>query len=313
MGEQNKNQKHIEAGTPKEMENSDLKRMISEFNPEDSQTADVETFVAPPEQWSWTRLEYLTRSPKRIRILRYLQEQPGEKSELADQLDIPRSTLLRTLKEMSEYGWTTEIENGVYDITPIGSVVVDLFCEFYTHFRSVFGLAQLYHVLPSSLTENYVTEFKYLCDINLSEVTVCLSTSAAPYAPMRRFAEKVKESDVNCVFLGTSNPLYNDPIQQRLEEGSINQLIIPEDIVNVFLQDEELNSRFTDRSVSVAITENKFRYAGLTTNDFLLIEGLDSNMKSQIVVELPFTSDIVSDLASQLIGQLEENAASFEK
>lgn len=320
MGENNRiNQgqsqelEHLELDSAKGTHSPAPNETASKSGAEDSEAVDVETPLALPAEWSWTRLEYLTRSSKRIRVLQYLQEQSGEKSELAEQLDIPRSTLLRTLKEMSEYGWTVETKNGVYDITPIGSIVIDLFEKFYRKFKPIAGLAQLYHILPAELTDECSVEFEKLNAIDPSEITVYLATSVSPYVPMRRFAERIQTRDISCVFLGTSNPFYNVPVRQLLKEGSIDKLIIPRANVEPILQYENCESRPIDQSVSVSITENNFRYGGFTTNDSLLIEGLDGNMKSQIVVELPFTSSTVSDLASQVIGQLEENATSWSE
>jgi predicted transcriptional regulator len=69
----------------------------------------------------WSRVEYISRSKNRVQILQYLLEHKNS-DNITDDLDIPRSTIIRTLGELSEYGWISGLNSGSYQITQGGKL-----------------------------------------------------------------------------------------------------------------------------------------------------------------------------------------------
>lgn len=263
------------------------------------------------ETWSWEPFEYLARSPKRIRVLHALEEGSCRKADLVDGLNISRSTLLRTLKEMTEYVWVTEVQNGLYDTTPTGKKTAALVEEFYGQFHTLTGLTQLDQVLLSELTD--CTEFRSLLQAGVvhTGITIYVSTPDAPYEPMQQFAKGLRSAEIDCLFLGVPNPFYTEPIRDLLKEESVSKLTISRNIVSAIVEREQLTNIHARGSVSLSITEDSFRYGGYLTDRELVIEGIDeADSMTQIVVELPFRSDIVEEWADHILSTLKTDADS---
>lgn len=68
-------------------------------------------------------MAYLSRSENRMRILHALTKRPFEQRELAENTDIPRSTLRRIVTEMNEHGWAERTLDGEYVATPTGELM----------------------------------------------------------------------------------------------------------------------------------------------------------------------------------------------
>ncbi|WP_139231257.1 hypothetical protein [Halostagnicola kamekurae] len=293
-------------------EDDALNRRGVEYIFETPQEVSGKSSIAQFEKWTWTRLEYLARSPRRIRILRYLRNNSEQRETISEDLDIPQSTLIRTLKEMTEYGWITKVSSGEYTVTSMGSAIADMFGDFYMRFEVVASLSQLHKLLPEELMEQNPFSKDDLGIINPSDIITCIATPDSPYAPMQRFAEKFRTADVNNIFLGVSNPLYYNLISKSINNNSSIKLFIPREVGRDIFKGNRLNQPLFNNSISVSFTGNKFQYCGLTTDDSLLIEGLNKDMKSQIVVELPRTYDTVEDWTSYIISHLEEKSTSVE-
>jgi len=274
-----------------------------------AETSDSDSPAVLFKDWSWNRFEYLARSPKRIRVLHVLKEDSCRKGTLADELNIPRSTLLRTLKEMGEYGWVVEMQNGIYEITPSGEQVVDIVDRFYKQFHSLAGLTQLDQVLPSKLTD--CAEFRSLLQEcrNSIGVTTHMSAPDAPYEPMQRFAEGLRSAEIECLFLGVTNPFYKNPLQDLLRERAVSEVAISCSVVDTLCQYEQLSSIDGDGSVSVSVTEDSFEFGGYRTSEEFVVEGLDEDHKTQVVVVLPLTSRAVVEWSDYIISDLKAEAS----
>ncbi|RYJ08254.1 hypothetical protein ELS19_16975 [Halogeometricum borinquense] len=274
---------------------------MAESRPPVSRERDSGHTVPSFENWSWEWLEYLARSPRRIRVLHVLDENAHRKGELSDTLNIPRSTLLRTLREMIGYGWVAERQTGLYEITLAGGLVVDVFEEFYRQFHSLAGLTQLEQVLPSELTN--CPEFQSLFQrrVGYDEASTYVSTADSPYEPMRNFAEKLRSEDIECLFLGVANPFYSDSLRRSLDDGSISELIVSRNVMDDISQRESFDDLRSVAGGSLSIAEDTFRYNGFTTGQTLVIEGLnEEDLMTQVVVELSLTVDTVREWSERI-------------
>lgn len=256
------------------------------------------------ENQSWEQIEYLTRSTKRIQILRAIQSSASQKSELANELCIPKSTLLRTLKRMVEYGWVDQIEKNRYDITPVGDKILSTFDDFYHQINTLVGVSNLEQVLPSDVTD--CPEFLSILrtEIDYTDFTEYLSTQESPYSPMQKFITGLRSAEIECLFLGISNPFYTESVCKRLSKGDPSQLILSQDVADTICQYNTKNGLCVHESVSVYVTEDRFRYGGYTTDDQVVIEGIGSSMATGVVVELSLNYDPVQEWTNKIISQL---------
>lgn len=67
-------------------------------------------------------IDYLTRSPRRIRVLERLHESSRSRRDLKEGVEASRTTLSRMLADFEERGWVTR-SNGEYRTTPEGDLV----------------------------------------------------------------------------------------------------------------------------------------------------------------------------------------------
>lgn len=67
-------------------------------------------------------IDYLTRSPPRIRVLERIHESPRSRQDLKDGIDASRTTLSRMLADFEERDWITR-SDGTYRTTPEGDLV----------------------------------------------------------------------------------------------------------------------------------------------------------------------------------------------
>ncbi|MDS0476838.1 winged helix-turn-helix domain-containing protein [Natrinema sp. 1APR25-10V2] len=68
-------------------------------------------------------MAYLSRSENRLRILHVLTQHQYEPRELAEETDVPRSTLRRIVTELVDRGWAERTIDGTYVATPVGELL----------------------------------------------------------------------------------------------------------------------------------------------------------------------------------------------
>jgi predicted transcriptional regulator len=81
-------------------------------------------------------VDYLTRSPNRVRVLSGLSESPRERRELAEETGITRPTLSRILDELVERGWVAR-DGRTYHATALGRFLAGEFEAFVERVRPV--------------------------------------------------------------------------------------------------------------------------------------------------------------------------------
>lgn len=73
-------------------------------------------------EWPLETVEFLARSPSRVRVLEAIQEDPRTRNELKDLTDVSRFTLSRTLADFEDRGWI--VRSGQrYELTGKGGLV----------------------------------------------------------------------------------------------------------------------------------------------------------------------------------------------
>jgi len=183
--------------------------------------------INPTETEAFEQLSFLARSPNRTAILRALYHAPHDRHELETLTGAPRPTLARILGELEERGWV-ERENHEYDTTVIGGLVVEELLRTLRAVSTVHRLRQLLMNVPSEAIS---------LDIEaLSEATVTVAEPGAPFRPVKRFGELIRESstlrDLNKSFIGH---LCRAELTELLDDGGSMTVIYEPEVVDSML------------------------------------------------------------------------------
>lgn len=125
-------------------------------------------------------IEYLARSPSRVRVLDAIHEAPRERHELADVTDVSRVTLSRILANLEGRDWI-ERTNGRYEATPRGAFVAAELTQLLANMEMLEELDGAMEWLP---TDQF--DFDLTC---LRDADVAMSSWGDHTAQIRRVAE----------------------------------------------------------------------------------------------------------------------------
>jgi predicted transcriptional regulator len=131
-------------------------------------------------------VEYLSRSPVRVRLLAALRAGPVTRAELRDRLDVARTTVGRNVDRMAGLGWIEETPEGPR-LTALGAFVVAEFRDLLDAFAVGDDLAPLLERIPAD-------EFD-LDPARLADARVTVATDAQPLAPIDRVTTIRADSD----------------------------------------------------------------------------------------------------------------------
>lgn len=92
-------------------------------------------------------IEFLARSPNRIRVLDALTAEPIERYDIEDATGVSRATLGRILDDFEERGWVTR-EGRQYETTHVGNYVDREFTGLVERFEPVPALNQVGQWFP---------------------------------------------------------------------------------------------------------------------------------------------------------------------
>lgn len=96
---------------------------------------------------SLEEIEFLARSPNRIRVLDALIAEPMERHAIEDETGVSRATLARILNAFEKRGWATRTGRQ-YEATPVGEYVAREFTDLLTRFEPVPELNEVAQWFP---------------------------------------------------------------------------------------------------------------------------------------------------------------------
>lgn len=128
---------------------------------------------------------FLAGSENRVRVLQALAEDAHTRSELVDASDSSRPTVSRILSAFDERGWIRE-RNGLYEATPLGTMVADAFDSLETATATA---QHLHDVLPYLPVDTMGFDLRRLRD-----ATIVNQSSGDPLAPIRYGMELIRAS-----------------------------------------------------------------------------------------------------------------------
>ncbi|WP_435365292.1 helix-turn-helix transcriptional regulator [Haloarchaeobius sp. DYHT-AS-18] len=162
---------------------------------------------------------------KTVDLLTILREEPVHKADLADELDVSKSTV---------YNWTSELEalglcertTGGYAITRIGRAHLRLYHDFADLSRRIYRDNELLDELPAEC----VPPAPILMDMRAA------TSGQDPYALVERFTARAREADkIRCLLPSASSPVLSG-FTRGLDCGAFDLEIVVESSVREYIE-----------------------------------------------------------------------------
>lgn len=220
-------------------------------------------------------IEYLSRSPSRLKVLKAIQEKPRSRRTLREMTDVSRVTLSRMLDTFEDRGWVKRT-NGEFKLTSEGSYVASELARLVGNFNTLNELDGAMEWLP---VEEF--DFDLAC---LSDAEVTTSDWRDHTAQIRRTADVIHGSER---IVGTASGMSRDVVE-ALWETTMNddasfEAIYDSMAIDIARSDKELRQQHRDM-IDLENTEF-FRYEGdeepipmvMVCDDYVILCGYDES------------------------------------
>ena len=226
-------------------------------------------------------LEIVDVLRKRREILACLLDDPRDKSTLVDELDIPRSTLDRAVRELESVRVVT-YSDGEYVVTGLGERLTRDFFRFVDRAELALELEPFLRWAPS---EEFELDIRWLADAELLG-----PTDADPYAMINRHMQRLKEMDyVRGMLPVTGLHAHEAAHESIVENGAEGKLIVEPDVAEVLTSKapfadltEEMLA--TDRFELFVCDDSIPYFVGVFDDDIVQI-GVDENGEPRAMIE----------------------------
>lgn len=197
-------------------------------------------------------VDYLTRSPNRVKVLSRLSESPRGRRELAEEADVTRPTLSRILDELVEREWVVS-DGRTYRATPLGRFLVREFERFVERVRPVTLLDDVARWFPR---EGF--EFE-LARLATAEVVTATPTNAV--APTTHAVRELRRATEVVVLSPAVLPSAIEACRDRTIDGDQRiEAVVTRAVVDALREDPDLSRTLHDM-LTAGRTE-VFRYDG---------------------------------------------------
>lgn len=162
-------------------------------------------------------IDLLRRSP----VLEVLEEEPLDRRELQERVDISRATSHRYTRLLGDLG-VIEKSDDEFRLTESGILLTDALIRFKREALSALALAPVLEAVQNAPVD---------LDIEaLAEATVTSAERGDPYSPVARFIALVRETETLQGFdMDGIAPLYLEEIQRQIVDGmETEDLVLPE-------------------------------------------------------------------------------------
>lgn len=223
-------------------------------------------------------LSYLARSETRPAILSALPESGGvERRELRERVDASRSTLVRALDRMGEFGWVDDADEG-YRLTALGEFVADSFEAVREDFETANGLSAFLERVPAH-------EFD-LDPHLLADARVTAATPAEPLAPVDRVVEIRADSERVRELSSVVARDSAEQVAERATEGS-HEVVLTADVVESLTSGSEYGEAFESAlgTVDFYVHDGDFPFLLALLDDRVALGVVDEHDRPQVLVE----------------------------
>ncbi len=215
-------------------------------------------------------IEFLARSPYRVRTLNALSEEPRSRSELREATGASPSTVGRLLREFEERRWIRRTGHE-YETTQLGAFVASGMADLLERIETERQLREVWIELPIDSCELSVEA--------VSDATVTLAEASAPYRPIDRFVSLLEGTD-RFRFLGSELALI-EPCRteacQLIADGMRAEIIDPPAVaIDVLEAYPELCARMLETgNVTIYLHDDLPEYSLCLLDDRVAIPGYD--------------------------------------
>ncbi|AGB33619.1 transcriptional regulator [Natrinema pellirubrum DSM 15624] len=205
----------------------------------DTQT-EVEDSV---ENDTYDDAKVLMETRHRFRLLRLLEQSSRTQSELAEQMDIHRTTLRRNLRTLRQQNWIAEDGNR-YAITAAGEIVLSSFDELLRDVERATKLGTFLTECTVDLPEEFPA---------LGNDEIALNGADQPFAAVNEFIEFIETADRLQLCLPAINPRYVTLLTDLCPTTRI-ELVGPKECFETLVATAAAELRTLRRSDTVAVT-----------------------------------------------------------
>lgn len=196
-------------------------------------------------------VEYLARSPSRVRVLDAIRDAPRTRAELKEMTDVSRVTLSRILANFEDRGWI-ERTNGGYVATPEGSFVATELAGLLANIETLDHLDGAMRWLPFEEFDFDLTR--------LRDAEVATSSWGDHTAQIRRVAELIHGSDrIVATASGVSRDVIEAVWEATVTDGASFEAVLDTTALDVVRTDPELRQQHVD---VIEAGAELFRYEG---------------------------------------------------
>jgi predicted transcriptional regulator len=209
------------------------------------------------------KLSFLSRAESRIRVLETLSTtEPTTQRELRDSIPLARSTIVRAVDSLTEFGWATKAPDGVR-LTPVGAVVIE---EFLGAVESVAAAEEL----TPFLEWFPLSEF----DIDIEDLqggTVTVTTEGDPLAPVRQHTKRLRTATEFRAVLPSIGIEPIKGIHERTLTGDLESEFVVPPGVETTIRIEEFAPLFEEMlatgRLTIHITDSASFFLGLVDEE----------------------------------------------
>lgn len=168
---------------------------------------------------------------RRIGILTCLLEEPKDKRTLVEELDIPRSTLDRAIRELESID-IVFYDDGKYTVTPIGERLGYDFVAFLERIEVAIELEPFLQLVP---VDEFTLDLQVLADAEL-----VVPADKNPYAMINRHVQRLGEAEQVRAMLPVVGLHGHQVAHERVvENGAEDELIVEPDVADVLISDPQ--------------------------------------------------------------------------
>lgn len=185
-------------------------------------------------------IEYLSRSPNRVKILDTLTNGPYSRRNLADLTDVSRTTLDRIVNELEERGWVQRTNNGNYVGTPVGTHLMAQVRPFIDSVQAIRRLDEAVAWIPTDELSIGLHHF--------SDASVLRPEQDDPMETVDYFTDLIRETTEFRVLthLAPPGPLAR-AMRDRIISGELNaEYVVTNELIEYLYDQPERRERWRD-------------------------------------------------------------------
>lgn len=219
-------------------------------------------------------LRFLAGSRNRIEILRLLDSNAMDVRSLRDELDIPRTTLQKNIRELENKNWIqkTDADETGYTTTTQGNIVLTEYTRTLEILETATELEPFLRWVPRGALGPDVRALK--------DSTVMTPEPPNPRAPEKRLTELIDASDTIRVASPILTPMMVDELARSFNEGEIEgEIVVEPGVADVLRNDyPDLVERASQNpSITIKVYDGELPFVLFILDDRVVYAAFDEN------------------------------------